>query len=72
MRDANEWPEQVKKIEDATRRLTETDYWFADRERDYALANCNHNDSGIEKMNDGSEYLVCYSCGRTSEPRKPQ
>lgn len=72
VRDANQWTEQVRKIEEDTRPLTEQEFFHSDRERDYALANCNHVDSGIEARTEGREYIeytVCYSCGKERKGR---
>lgn len=81
MRDANQWAEQIEKIEQAVAddnaRITEVDYWAADREQDYRLANCNHEDSGYENVSspfnpNAPESLVCYSCGRVGSAKEAE
>lgn len=66
MRDANEWPDLVKQIEDSMQ-VSEEDYWSKDRDADMRDAFCQHRNCGTEEKNFGTfcvPIVVCYDCGR--------
>ena len=74
MRDANEWPDLVKQIEDSMQ-ISEEDYWSADRDRDMRDAFCRHLNCGVEDRNFGTfcaDIIVCYDCGRETIKKEMQ